>query len=877
MVWGRYPIRPQHFGALALGATALLLLSTSFGQGRSVQAASSQIVPTLDASARSFIQQNCASCHSEKTPSGGLNVTSLLFRPGDAANFALWVKAHDRVSKGEMPPPGAPQPGTASRKAFLSSLAGPLIAFQEAQSRREGRAIWRRMNRYEYENTLRDLLGAPWLQVKEILPEDGLAYRFNKSGEALDVSHIQMSRYLAAAEYALREVMAPQPERPDTTTKRYYTREQRSFTGLIKAGAAYTGATARGTFPLIGDEADLPVLEGTGPMTVGDKDPAKRELEGLGVVASSYEPIQPKFNQFKAPIAGRYKLRLCGHSFWTKPENPKQWWIAGRKEISKGRTLEPVSLYAYSPPETLRKLGSFDLDKERTVGEIDVYLLKGETIMPDAVRLFRSRPPFWHTPLATKEGQPGVCFHWLEVTGPVLDSWPTAGQRLMFGDLPMKPGANGKLEVQPSNPKADAARLVRGFVKRALRRPAQEADIQPFVKLAQDAHDKGVGFTDAMITAYSAVLCSPAFVTLEERPGALDDWALASRLSYFLWNTEPDATLRSLAERKELHQATSLSAQTERMLADPRAKQFVGAFLDYWLDLRKTDTTSPDEALYPDYYLDDFLVESSIDETKAFFSELISKNLPARNLVDSDFVMANGRLAELYDIKGVEGAAIRRVELPKDSVRGGLLTQASVLKVTANGTTTSPVLRGVWINERILGNQIPPPPPNLPAIEPDTRGATTIREQLDKHRNLAACASCHKTIDPPGFALESFDIFGGWRDRYRGLGDGEKAPGFGKNGQAFAFYNAKPVDCSGALPDGRAFKDVREMKQLILKDERQIARNLTQQLVVYSTSAPVRFADRTKLEAILDRARPTGYGVKSLIHAIIQSELFKNK
>jgi len=239
--------------------------------------------------------------------------------------------------------------------------------------------------------------------------------------------------------------------------------------------------------------------------------------------------------------------------------------------------------------------------------------------------------------------------------------------------------------------------------------------------------------------------------------------------------------------------------------------------------------------------------------------------------------MINERLAALYGLPGVEGSAIRRVALPPDSVRGGLLTQASVLKVTANGTTTSPVLRGVWITERILGKTVPPPPTPITAVEPDTRGATTIRQQLDKHRTQAACNACHAKIDPAGFALESFDVFGGWRTQYRALGDGEKAPGIGKNGQRFAFRYAQPVDASGTLPDGRKFQDVRELKRLLLADERQIARNLVGQLVVFATGAPVQFGDRPKVEAILDRAAAKNYGVKSLIQLIIESELFRNK
>ncbi len=239
--------------------------------------------------------------------------------------------------------------------------------------------------------------------------------------------------------------------------------------------------------------------------------------------------------------------------------------------------------------------------------------------------------------------------------------------------------------------------------------------------------------------------------------------------------------------------------------------------------------------------------------------------------------MLNEKLAAHYGLPPVQGVALRRVALPPDSVRGGLLTQAAILKVTANGTTTSPVLRGAWIMERILGQKPPPPPPSVPAVEPDIRGAATIRELLEKHRTEESCAACHVKIDPPGFALENFDVMGGFRDRYRAIAEG-KAPaaGIGKGGQKFPFHYALPVDATGALPDGRPFTDIRDFKRLVAQNERQIARNLVNQLVVFATGAPVRFGDRAAVEKILDQAAPA-YGVRSLVHGLIQSDLFLTK
>jgi hypothetical protein len=314
------------------------------------------------------------------------------------------------------------------------------------------------------------------------------------------------------------------------------------------------------------------------------------------------------------------------------------------------------------------------------------------------------------------------------------------------------------------------------------------------------------------------------------------------------------------------------------MLDDPKARRFVEAFTDYWLDLRKIDDTSPSTAIYNDYELDDPLKLAAVEETRLFFAELLRADLLARNIVDSDFTFLNERLAEHYGISGVSGVRFRKVKLPADSLRGGVMTQASVLKVTANGTTTSPVLRGHWITERILGLETSPPPPTVKAVEPDIRGAVTIRQQLEKHRADASCASCHRKMDPPGFALESFDVMGGYRERYRAVSD--KVPpvkGFGMNGQAFAFHYALPVDSAGALPDGRTFQDVRELKRLLVQEERPIARNLARQLTIFATGAPVRFSDREEIEKILDASKASGYGVRSIVHAIVQSEFFRNK
>jgi hypothetical protein len=415
-------------------------------------------------------------------------------------------------------------------------------------------------------------------------------------------------------------------------------------------------------------------------------------------------------------------------------------------------------------------------------------------------------------------------------------------------------------------------------MQRAFRSLVDEERVQRYLTLFKAQYKEGKGFAESMLIAYTGVLASPGFVFVQEAPGRLDDYALATRLALFLWNSEPDEALRARAAKGQLHEPEQLHAEAERMLKDPKSRRFVDAFTDYWLDLRKMDDTSPSVTLYNDYYLDDMLMDAAMDETRLFVREMVDHDLPVRNVVNSDWTYLNEHLALHYGIPGVEGVAMRKVKLPADSVRGGLITQASILKITANGTTTSPVLRGVWVTERIMGYPIPPPPASVPAVEPDTRGATTIRQQIEKHRADESCAVCHRKLDPPGFALESFDVMGAWRDRYRGV-DPAVAPelGFGRNGHPFMWYYALPVDPSGQLVDGRPFNDVRDFKKLLLKDEAQIARNLARQLTVFATGSPIRFSDRETIEQIVRGTQKDQYGLRSIIHGVIQSDLFRNK
>jgi hypothetical protein len=303
------------------------------------------------------------------------------------------------------------------------------------------------------------------------------------------------------------------------------------------------------------------------------------------------------------------------------------------------------------------------------------------------------------------------------------------------------------------------------------------------------------------------------------------------------------------------------------MLADPKRERLIENFTGQWLDLRDLEFTTPDKKLYPEY--DELLLRSMLAETHGFFRHLLTNDLSVMNFVDSDFAILNQRLANHYGIPGIRGhEEFRVVKLEKDSMRGGILTHASVLKVTANGTSTSPVLRGVWVLDNILGQPPSPPPAGVPAVEPDIRGATTIREQLDRHRSVESCARCHSRIDPPGFALEQFNAIGGEREYYRSLGKK------GKRVKNAVYYVGPTVEKGGQWADGRKFGDFIEFRRQLLSRPAAVARAMAEKLLIYGTGRPVTNADRTAVDAVVESARKKDFGLRSMIHAVVESELF---
>jgi len=329
----------------------------------------------------------------------------------------------------------------------------------------------------------------------------------------------------------------------------------------------------------------------------------------------------------------------------------------------------------------------------------------------------------------------------------------------------------------------------------------------------------------------------------------------------------PDAELLALAARGALSQPAALQKQTARLLADARAERFLKDFTGQWLQTTKVGEMQPDKGLYSEY--DGELERAMVQETQLFIREMLVNDLSLANLIDSDWATLNDRLARHYGIAGVQGNEFRKVKLDKpQTVRGGLLTQASILSITSNGTTTSPVVRGVWLLEHLLGTPAPPPPPDVPPIEPDIRGATTIQEQLAKHRNIAQCAACHRKIDPYGLALENFDVIGGWREKYRAL--------IVQKGRPRAqLGDGKPVTAADELPKLGAYRSFAEFRALLRKNEALVFNNMAEKLTTYSLGRSVGFADREDLANIVKTTRANGGGLRTMVATLIQSPLFR--
>jgi hypothetical protein len=771
-----------------------------------------------------FLTEHCIDCHDRETHKGGLDLEELAPSFATRDQRRKWTLIFDRIEHGEMPPAKKRRPPAAAQRAALQWIGAQINAAELQAHAADGRTLARRLNRVEYQNTIRDLLRVH-VDIASLLPEDGSAAGFDNVDMALDVSAMHLEKYLEAADVALTAALVKGPRPP-----------------VIKERISY----------LLDADPRTPIYT----TTLGK---GQRQILALPDAAvftnEQYPPKQlPKFS---ASFPGRYRFQLSAYAH--QSEQPvTAMVVAGSQSSSKGRTAM-TQVFSVKP------------------GTPQLFAWEDMLDKGDRLRLLTREPNKNYNVQPEDYKGPGLAVQWVEVEGPILSGWPPPSVTGLVGDLDLAKGTM-----------ADAEKILRDFLPRAFRRPITDADVQPYLGLMRAKFDKGPKYPDALRAGLQfegvlrvglkAALVSHDFLYLQNPPGKLTDHALATRLSYFLWSTMPDDTLFALAAKHELTKPAHLHAQVERMLADPKAAALTENFTGQWLKLREIDATTPDKKLYPEF--DDVLAWSMVRETRAFFDELLTRNLSVLNFVQSDFAILNARLAELYGIPGVEGMDFRRVALQPEWHRGGVLSQAAVLKVTANGTTTSPIPRGAFVLGRLLGRPPPPPPADVPAIEPDIRGASSIREMLEKHRADPSCAVCHAKIDPPGSALENYDVIGGWRTFYRKPQAGGGAVVFGPDRRRYSFGKGVPCETDGALPDGTKFANADEFKQALLADparREQIIRAFTERLLVYATGHVLDFADRRTITQIVEATRANHHGLRSLVQAVVQSSTFQSK
>jgi hypothetical protein len=800
---------------------ALIVVGLSGGLA-SAEAFEAEVAPLLESS--------CLKCHGERTKTP-LNLAGLGVDLADPQSFRSWQRVFDRVVSGEMPPASARRPDAATVDKALESLKRALVE-ANLEARAGQRTPLRRLTRLEYQNTIQDLLQIDETiaaAIGQTLPAEADSGGFDTVAAKQGISPLHVRSYLDAADQALDAAIALGP-RPDTVRRKIeYTRS--SYLDYMHEAEILGGGVTKKL-----DDAVVMFFD----------------------VGSTYL-MHTQSEGFTVPYPGRYHVTMEAYPY--QADTPVT--------LTLFRGTKPGAAAALND-----LLGSWDLvgDTARTI-ELETFLRPGELLSPSVADLVV--PPNEYTNYFAPDQNvkdykgEGVAMKSLSLEGPLLDTWPPLSTRELLVGVDFDEAGEIQLTKAPYEHVAD---IVASFAPRAFRRPLEPGELEAYASLAEPFLADGAPFVEALRVPLRAILTAPPFLYHMGSPGPLDGFALATRLSYFLWRSMPDDELAGLAGAAGLSDPQVIAEQVDRLLDDPRSERFIRDFVGQAFRLYEMKATTPDPALYPEY--DSRLGQAMTWETELFLAELVGEDLGAGHLIDADFTFLNRRLAEHYDIEGIAGQQMRKVDLPAQSPRGGLLTQGSIHKITANGTTTSPVPRGNFVLANLLGKPAPPPPAGVEGLEPDTRGATTIREQLDAHRSDPVCNSCHRTIDPPGFALEAFDPIGGFRTSYRASGgevevEGVKYP---------APYREGPeVDTTGVTPQGQAFSGIEDYKRLLLEsDVQQVAHNLVSQLLVYSTGAEIEFADRDEVERIVARLADHGYPIRTMIREVVQSDLFRS-
>ncbi|MBY0231195.1 MAG: DUF1592 domain-containing protein [Gemmataceae bacterium] len=733
------------------------------------------LVPALRAAPAAFLEKHCVACHNAKTRRADVSLHGIKADADWARNRKLADAVLRVLKAGEMPPSAKPRPPVADADAFLASVQKALDETDRTAKPDPGRVVLRRLNRTEYDNTIRDLVGVDFKPAEDF-PSDDIGHGFDNIGDVLTLPPVLMERYLAAAESIMERAILPvAPKVPE----RYLASRW---------------------------------LEPSQP-----NDIRHRPLDKRGHMLHMLQRLG---------IEGDYVFRF--------------------RACAKRPDKAPVRVAVLLGDKELKR---FDIDAAE--GKPQVYAVN-VTLKPGDHRFY--------VKLLDPPGERTIHVEWFNVNGPA-DTRPPSHRKLL--------ATTGKTDDEKSR------EVLERFASRAYRRPATKDELDRLLKLAEGARKRGDGWEQSMQLAMQAVLVSPKFLFRAEAgetpktadPVPLDDWQLASRLSYFLWSSMPDDELFKLAGEKKLK--ANVEAQVRRMLKDPKASALTENFALQWLQLRRLAAHAPDAKLFPRF--DDSLRKAMLKETELFFGEIVKEDRSVLDLIDGKYTWLNERLTHHYGIidtngstwgrkaktpgKPIKGNDFVRVALQPDDPRGGILTHGSVLTVTSNPTRTSPVKRGKWVLEQLLGTPPPPPPPDVPELDEKKVLTGSLRQQMEQHRKNPACAACHAKMDPLGFAFENFDAVGAYR---------------WKEGKA-------DIDASGELPGGKKFKGATELRPLLREKKDLVARNLAEKLLVYALGRGLEWYDRRAVDAIVAGMAKDEYRFSALAVGIAKSLPFTHR
>ncbi len=813
---------------------------------------------TFESAVVPFFEKHCYVCHGPDKEKGDLRLDTLPVDFSDTSALGHWIEVMDNINLGDMPPEDEPVPSIEELGLVTQWIASEIRHAEKMARSTGGRVMIRRLNRTEYSNTVRDLLGVEFLPGEgpaDLLPPDGALDGFDKLSKALLLDPSLMSQYFEVASLVADKAIVTGP--PPVPT-----RKNRMEYENISGGIEY-----------IKKGRDVVVKEDG--------------LISMNSGMRSDEMLRHPWNDKLIPVRGNYTVRLRvgadqgdrgeplyitisrrgDGQIWSGPitgtltspqiiEVTRAYDVPGGGEISVG----------FVNPESFGRVNYFSSDNRKRAEEAikegrgtEGGRIRARNFAEGMIGQGRPEPASFET-----DGFPRLFFDWIEMEGPLYEQWPPRSTELLL------PKGVGEPEVETMD---YAREIFAELLPRAFRRPVADEEVDRILGVVASEREAGENFPEAIKSGIIATLCSPSFLLLFEAGGAtenemreLDEYEIATRLSYFLWSSMPDEELSGLAAGGKLSDPSTRLAQVDRMLADPRAEALSDGFAAQWLKAGEFDRFEVDNQLYKEFHsvMNSGLNAAINEEPIAFFGEIMANDLSVLNFLSSDWTMANESLARWYDIPGIKGDTFQRVALPADSRRGGLISMAAVHKWGSDGNRTKPVERGKYVLEVLFNDPPLPPPPNVDEVEPNVQGENlTVRQRLDKHREIESCRACHARIDPYGLALENFNVVGKWRTKQ----DGERS----------RWPDDALIDASGTFPNGRPFATVEEFREGLVNQSDRFLRGLSEKMLTYALGRGVEATDRGSIDSLVVTMKRNDHTFRSLIRGIVESDVFAKK